>query len=256
MTPQDRQEADAARGSRGSRLWDKFMAHAVEPMGARELYTLKTNPKNPTHENMPLISQRTVLETESDGLVPVVVANVQHPTASEMCSGAKGMCIELCRLVGVLVAVGIVLSLTGATDCVVSPTASGEAPLACQRDANLQPTSLQTDAALDPHILDKLMPECNTCSAWDGMCDESDPSAENGDGLCPPGTDAYDCIVADQTRRAIYEASSYVAPLGGMDAVFLFVGFGWFALAPVVLSCAYLCPVKKCASCKFDAIPM
>ena len=158
--------------------------------------------------------------------------------------------------VGVLVAVGIVLSLTGATDCVVSPTASGEAPLACQRDANLQPTSLQTDAALDLHILDKLMPECNTCSAWDGMCDESDPSAENGDGLCPPGTDAYDCIVADQTRRAIYEASSYVAPLGGMDAVFLFVGFGWFALAPVVLSCAYLCPVKKCASCKFDAIPM
>jgi hypothetical protein len=240
------------------RLRAKVAKHAEKAsMGEREKYLETARPNDPTHENIPLLSARA--DHDDGGLVPVVVANEQHPTVRELRSGALAMCFKMIQLVAVLAAVGFVVFWAQPVRCSSEETSGTNSPAECQRNALLQPTSLDPDAALDPDIVRKLLPPCNACgSAYDGMCDEADPTVPDASqGLCPAGTDGYDCIVADQARSAILSASS-TGSIDAQSVVLLVLGYGWFVLAPTVLCCAYgfSCCTSKCDGLLFSAIPM
>ena len=109
------------------------------------------------------------------------------------------------------------------------------------------------DQSQDDHLLDKLLPECNTCSAKaDHACDEGNPGEI---GECPAGTDGFDCVVTQQTKDAISAADSS-AEVQGSAVLLLLLGFGWFTATPFILCGAYCCCKNQCASCRFEAIPV
>ena len=113
-------------------------------MGEREKYLETARPNDPTHENIPLLSARA--DHDDGGLVPVVVANEQHPTVRELRSGALAMCFKMIQLVAVLAAVGFVVFWAQPVRCSSEETSGTNSPAECQRNALLQPTSLDPDA--------------------------------------------------------------------------------------------------------------
>jgi hypothetical protein len=219
----------------------------------REKYRMQTDPNDPTHENMPLLSQKSKHDGP-EGLVPVVLANEQHPTFGEMRSGACGVCKKTCKffslfMVALIVAIGVSQTAACGTDLAANaaPGKTTPGPDACVRTYN--------DQSQDEHLLDKLLPECNTCPAKaDHACDEG--NRDTGEiGECPAGTDGFDCAVTQQTKDAISAADSS-AEMQTSAVLLLLLGFGWFTVTPFILCGAYCCCKNQCASCRFEAIPV
>jgi hypothetical protein len=244
-----RVHASLAGGSspRLDALRSRAKSFAKVKLDPREKYRMQADPNDPTHENMPLLSQKSK-DDGLEGLVPVVLANEQHPTFSEMRSGACGVCKKTCKFFGlsmVALIVAFIFSQTTACGTDLTNAAPGQTrgPDACVR------------GSWDYDQSRALLPECNTCSAkQDNVCDEDDP--DTGElGECPAGTDGFDCAVTQQTKEAISAADSQ-AELQTSDALLLFLGFGWFTVTPFILCGAYCCCKKQCASCRFEAIPV
>ena len=152
-------------------LRSKARSFSSAKQDPREAYRQQCDPNDPTHENMPLLSAKDSL----GDLVPVVLANEQHPTSHELRSGACEVCKHMCKMFGLLaVAFMAAIYLSDEAACGAPFSNATGAPESCVRD-----TSNYVRGESDPNILDKLLPECNTCgAAQDSECDEGVPGSD------------------------------------------------------------------------------